>query len=130
MKKIKSEFGKGFIYNFILFVHHIDNLMHRRLYNISFILKKSQEERSKILCDNPKPRYDYGKDINEEVKWWIGTIVPIWGTEEKALSKEITLWMNGAKDHLYELEIPEKYKNHKIGKLCVWLKDFCLEMGK
>jgi hypothetical protein len=34
----------------------------------------------------------------------------------------ITIWASGAQDHLHELEIPEKYKGTKIGRLAEQIK--------
>jgi hypothetical protein len=69
METQTSEFGKGFIYNLILFSMH----------------------------------------------WWrhfesIETYKRIGETEEYGLER----WFNGASDHLYELEIPEQFKNKKV----------------
>lgn len=35
----------------------------------------------------------------------------------------ISMWANGAQDHLYGLEIPEKYKGTEIGRLSKQLKE-------
>lgn len=126
MKK-ESEFGKGFIYSLILFVHHMDNPTLHKVNNIAFVMRQNEEKRKQILNENPPDNANFG--FNKDVKWWYKKIMPIWGSPEKALSQEITLWMNGASDHLYELEIPNKFKGTKIEELSNWLKDFCLEMG-
>ena len=36
---------------------------------------------------------------------------------------------NGASDHLYEIEVPERWKRKKLGKKVKELQDFGLEMG-
>jgi hypothetical protein len=127
MKRRQSEFGKGFIYNLVLFVHHIDNLLSQRISNCAFVMKQTEERKEKILSEFPEKKYEYG--FNKEVKWWYEKIVPIWDSPEKALSQEIQLWASGASDHLYEMEIPPQFKRKKLGKLAGWLQDFGLEMG-
>ena len=75
-KEITSEFGKGFIYNLILFACHFER-----------------------------------------------TIIELKGKEDYGI------WFNGASDHLYELEIPEQWKNTKIGKKAKELQDLALDIG-
>ena len=76
MKKEKSDFGKGFVYNLILFAAHFDRNM-----------------------SGMKGLYKYN------------------------------LWFNGASDHLYEFEIPEKFKNTLLGKKARKLQKIALEIG-
>lgn len=75
MEKETSEFGKGFIYNLILFAKHFE-----------------REE-----CEGIKDTFATG------------------------------LWFNGAGDHLFELEIPEQWKNKEIGKKAIELQDFVIK---
>jgi len=77
---MKSEFGRGFIYNLILFSKH------------------------------------WWKHYDNLEKYYI---------TEKALE----MWFNGASDHLYELEIPERYKGTEIGRLAKWIQDKGLYWG-
>ena len=44
-------------------------------------------------------------------------------------SHAVEMHMNGASDHLYEIEVPEAWKKKKIGKLVKKLQDKGLEMG-
>lgn len=46
-----------------------------------------------------------------------------------SLSSAVEMHFNGASDHLYEIEIPEGWKNTKIGKLVKELQRYGLEMG-
>lgn len=80
-EKQTSDFGKGFIYNLILFSMHW------------WRWEKEKE---------------YYKD-NEE--------------------QGLEFWFNGASDHFYELDIPEQFKNTKIGKLAQKIKDNGLYFG-
>lgn len=124
---MKSEFGKGFIYNLMLFLNHFSNSTAEGIRNKQFVINKSSEERALILCDNPDGTHSYG--FNKDVKWWFETIVPIYGSPKAAIQAEITTWANGASDHLYELEIPEKWKETPIGQKASWIRDFGLDMG-
>ena len=62
--------------------------------------------------------------------WWrlledIKIYKEIGETEEFALK----MWFNGASDHLDELEIPEQFKDKKIGKLVEYIKEKGLRFG-
>ena len=127
MKKMESEFGKGLVYNLVLFIKHFENDQMTKINNISHVLNKTKAEQDKILCDNPTSSNNYG--FNKDVKWWFDNIVPIYGTPEKALSSNITTFMNGTSDHLYEIECPKKWKNHMIDKDIKELQDKALRMG-
>ena len=39
------------------------------------------------------------------------------------------LWFNGASDHFYELEVPEKWKKHAIGRLAKKIQTRALYLG-
>ena len=104
MKKETSEFGRGFVYNLILFAKHYEK-------HIKWVgeYKKIREEKEKL----PK-----------EVRTCAGKSIKIF-TDENALS----LAFNGSSDHFYELEIPKQWQGKKIGKLAKWLQDRCLYFG-
>lgn len=80
-QEVESEFGKGFIYNLILFAAHFERAFNRGIKPLDM------------------KYYQYG------------------------------LWFNGASDHLYELEIPEKWDNHEIGIKAKELRELALEIG-
>jgi hypothetical protein len=84
MNEEVSEFGKGFIYNLILFAKHW--------------WKRSEYSHAMKKINNP---------------------------EEDALE----LWFNGASDHLYELEIPEKFKGTEIEEIAKYIREKGLEFG-
>jgi len=85
-----SDFGKGFIYNLILFTKHYAEMQTKRE------LYKEMSERYPALFDE-----------NEAVQ----------------------LWFNGASDHFYEFEIPEKYKDTEISKIACYIRDKSLDAG-
>lgn len=127
MSRVTSDFGKGLAYNLALFMNHCGNQQITSIYNKHFFLQKSYEDKQKILSFNPPDTHNFG--WNDDVKWWIEKIVPIYGDEEKALSSEITLWANGATDHLYEIEVPDAWKKLAIAKKIKRLQDRGLEIG-
>lgn len=52
---------------------------------------------------------------SEEIRVWEKMRV-----EDPGLFSEkdaVSFWFNGAADHFYDLEIPEQWRNHKIGRL-------------
>ena len=127
MKKQRSDFGKGLVYNLVLFANHFSSSMAERIGQYNFVLSRPKEVQNKILVENPTSEYNYG--WNKEVLWWLNKIVPIYGSPEKALSHKIVLWVNGASDHLYEIEVPKQWKRKKVGKLINKLKNKGLKMG-
>lgn len=58
-----------------------------------------------------------------------------WWYEQKELYKGmhqrhvVELHMNGASDHLFGIEVPEKWKRTKLGKMVVKLQEYGLAMG-
>jgi len=111
-----SEFGKGFIYNLLLFNIHFYNNKAKNIDIYNFVMEMPLEQKQKVLVDDPEPKYDYG--WNKQAKFWFDKVVSIWDSFEKlALSEEIILWAGAARDHLDELQIPECWKDHEIGKL-------------
>lgn len=85
-----SDFGKGFIYNLILFTKHWAEM------RTKLDMYKKMRERSPDLFDE-----------NDAVQ----------------------LWFNGASDHFYEFEIPEKYKDTEIGKIALYIESKSLDAG-
>jgi len=85
--KIKTEedFGKGFVYNLILFAKHWKDI-----------------DRLLDFCKDPCVKFP----------------------EHYA----VFMWISGASDHLFGLEIPPKFKRKKIGKLAKWLQQRCFEL--
>jgi esterase/lipase superfamily enzyme len=64
-----------------------------------------------------------------------GTIYPLllWACHlERNKYKEkydYSMWFNGASDHLYELEIPKKWKNKPLGRKLKKLIDLAFDIG-
>lgn len=82
-----SEFGKGFVYNLVLFAKH----WWRHFEDL-----ERTNEMAKLYPN----------------LWTEGTL---------------DLWFNGAGDHFFEFEIPEKFKETEIGKLAKELRDEAIE---
>lgn len=125
---MKSDFGRGLTYCLGLFATHFDNNQMGDIDNIRNLLAHTGKDRKVILGGDPPPNLNYGKAMENAV-WWYKNIVPIYGTTERALSSSITTWANGATDHLYEMEVPEKWKGTKIDKKVSNLRDVGLAMG-
>ena len=129
MKKNKSEFGKGLVVCLAKFSEHFSNDQARQIYNRAFLLKKPQEEQDIILSGNPPPNLNYGTDMTDDLIFFMKKTVPIYGNIKSATSSSITLWANGASDHLYDIEIPLGKKWDKIRGVVDILKDKGLDMG-
>jgi hypothetical protein len=121
--EVHSEFGKGFIYNLLMFINHFggDAAMFSELRHIHFVMQMSEEERAKVLVDNPDPKHNYG--WNNQVKIWFESISPIHKTPEKAFSSWINLWVGTCQDHLHEIVCPDKYKETAIEVVLTRLTD-------
>ncbi len=120
-KKVNSsEFGRGFLYPLMLFACHLDAAMIQI------------EQYRQIREEAKKPKY-----IPAEKRWVIkyhGKVIkrinlsglysqlptkPIPSgmlTDDRALS----LWVNGASDHLYELEIPKGLPKPLARRIMQW----------
>lgn len=46
-----------------------------------------------------------------------------------SMSDAVESHFNGASDHLYEIDIPEEWKNTEVGRMIKQLQDYGLEMG-
>lgn len=128
MTEGKSEFGKGLVICLVKFAEHFENDMYNKIMSYNMFLKKSKEDIEKVRSTTPPPNLDYGY-INKQFDWWLDKIVPICGNPEKALSKEIELWLSGASDHLYEIECPEGKEWDEIRNEVIKLQNKGLEIG-
>ncbi len=127
--KEKSEFGKGLVVCLAKFYQHFALEMLNRIYFYKQCLKKSEEEQEKIRSENPPANLNYGRDKNKDFDYWMRETVPTCGGIEEAMSERITLWANGASDHLYEIEAPEGKEWSRIRKIIKELKEKGLNMG-
>lgn len=129
MSKEKSEFGKGLVVCLAKFSEHFSNSQITQIYNNTYLLKKTQKEQDIILSGNPPPNLNYGKDLTNEFVFFIKKTVPIYRSIERAMSSAITLWANGASDHLYEVETPLGKKWNTVRAVIDKLKEDGLDMG-
>ncbi len=109
---MKSDFGRGLIICLVKFAEHF---MSRQIDDISMIANWIKHPKNINRCE---PFY---KD------WEFG--VKNWGSKKGYLSSKITLWANGATDHLYEIEAPEIKGWEKIRTKVNKLKTIGLRMG-
>ena len=126
---MSSEFGKGLVVNLIKFYEHFSNDQMTRIHHSLFYLSKTDEEKEIILSDNPPDRLEYDKNDVAIMKYFRDVSLKIYQTEENAISQMITLWANGATDHLYEIEAPEGIEWARIRQYVKKLQDKGLEMG-
>jgi len=119
MKKEKNEFCRDLIVNLVKFYQHF-----RDKY-----LKKERSEFGKglVVC-LVKFYQHFSPEYLREIYIYKGVFSSHYG-EEKALSQGITLWANGASDHLYEIEAPEGKEWNETREKVKILQDSGLEMG-
>lgn len=125
-----SEFGKGLAVCLVKFAEH------RFMYNsMSFgifdkWINSSEEDRKEMLSDTPRPDLDYGFPHRKYLKWFVESADAIFnGDYNKKLSQEIEIFMNGASDHLYEIEVPEGEQWDNIRKMVSELRKKGLTIG-
>ena len=105
-KKEESEFGRGLVVCLLHFANHWSNYMWEQI-------RKLEQARQ-----GHEP-------IPEEEK----SSLNIRGNIENLISSRITLWANGATDHLYEMEAPTSPEWSIVASKVKLLKDMGLDMG-
>lgn len=128
MKK-QSEFGKGLVVCLTKFYQHFAEQSLRNIYFYKKCSEKSEEDQEKIRSGNPPNNLNYGRDRNEGFDFWMSKMVPIRGSIEETITSDVTLWANGASDHLYEIETPKGDDWKEIRKIVKQLKEKGLNMG-
>lgn len=126
---MKSDFGKGLVICLTKFSEHFENHYIRELQIIKSYLKENKKNKELMTSPNPPSGLNYGVPHMDNLRFFMEKEVPISGSVEKALSQKIELWANGATDHLYEIEVPEKFRNTVLGKKIIKLQDKGLEIG-
>ena len=128
--KEKSEFGKGLVICLVKFANHFSNRNTEKIYDLKLYYDSNKEKRKEMLKENPKSSCNYGKRFHENIRFYIQDMLPIHnGNLEDLISHEITLWANGATDHLYEIEVPNGKSWNEIRTKVKELKDKGLQMG-
>lgn len=131
MKKEQSEFGKGLVICLVKFAEHI--YQHGFLFKIRIykkFIEQTPENRELMISNNPPSNLNFGFLFMQELKHFVEIADEVYkGNYEEYLSHEIELWMNGASDHLYKIEVPEGKDWDKIRKKVNYLRDKGLDMG-
>ena len=120
MKKEKGKFCKDLIVSLVKFYRH---LMHKY-----FRKEKSQFGKGLLVC-LVKFHQHFSPEYLKEINICKEALSSYYGNEEKALSRGITLWANGASDHLYEIEAPEGKEWNEVREKVKILQDSGLKMG-
>lgn len=119
MKKEKNEFCRDLIVDLAKFYQHFINKYFKK--------EKSQFGKGLVVC-LVKFYQHFSSEYLREIYICKGVFSSMYG-EEKALSRGITLWANGASDHLYEIETPEGKEWNEIREKVEILQNSGLEMG-
>ena len=120
MRKEKGKFCSDLIVNLVKFYQHF----------IDKYLKKEKSEFGKglVVC-LAKFYQHFSPEYLKEINICKEALSSYYGNEEKALSQGITLWANGASDHLYEIEAPGGEEWEEVRQKVKELQDSGLEMG-
>jgi len=119
MKKEKGKFCRDLIVSLVKFYRHLIHKYFRK--------EKSQFGKGLVVC-LVKFHQHFSPEYLKEIYICKGVFSSLYG-EEKALSRGITLWANGATDHLYEIEAPEGKEWNEIREKVKILQDSGLKMG-
>ena len=126
---VKSEFGKGFVVCLSKFYQHFG---YDSLTNIRFcekMMKLSKEDIEKVISGNPPANLNYGTERSNAFKFFYTKEISVWGSAEKAMNQKVSLWANGASDHLYEIEVPKGKRWDRFREPVKKLQNIALDMG-
>lgn len=125
----RSEFGRGLVICLAKFYEHFGTEMLARIHFNKQCSDMSEEDQEKIISSNPPSHLDYGRNKNDSYRFFKTKSVPIYGSVEKTISGDVTLWAKGASDHLYEIKAPSGNEWKEIRKLVKELTHKGLNMG-
>ena len=131
-KKAKSEFGKGLTVCVGKFLAHYENGMLANPMFCVLIMENKDKQTQKDMADgkkmDAKHSYDFGK-MHYWRYFYAKTYSIYEGDFEKSLSQDLSLFMNGASDHLYGIEVPKAWEKKKIAKMVKELQNKALDIG-
>ena len=116
----KSEFGRGLVICLMKFSEHSSNDMARQIYDVHSFYNDLKGDEVKLK--------DQSARFQINVDSFKGSI-KIYGTVEKALASLIEMWASGASDHLYDIEVPDQWKDSYLARKVSDLQHFGLEIG-
>ena len=119
MKKDKGKFCSDLIVNLVKFYQHFINKYFKK--------EKSQFGKGLVVC-LVKFHQHFSPEYLKEINICKEALSSYYG-DEKALSRGITLWANGASDHLYEIKTPGGKEWEGVRQKVKELQDSGLEMG-
>lgn len=110
---MNSEFGKGLVYNLVLFAMHCDNEFASEIRGLNFVI-------------HMKDVTEYDRTIFDALNT-IEAYKDIYPNPADLLRHRINMWANGASDHLYEIKtnVGDKELKKKLEEL----KTLGLDMG-
>ena len=134
--KAKTEFGGGLAVCLVKFARHFENDMAQRI-------RTAHAYATQIINTGGTATLEELKNIDitrlNHIRLFVACEMKVQIEMEPALAREeqykralshlITLWANGATDHLYEMKVPPGMEKTKLGKAIVKLKSAGLDMG-
>ncbi len=119
MKKRRVNL-QGLIVNLVKIYQHFINKCFKK--------EESEFGRGLLVC-LVKFYQHFSPEYLEIINIYKEALASYCGDEKRALSRGITLWANGASDHLYEIEAPEGKGWEEVRQKVKELQDSGLEMG-
>lgn len=128
--KNRTEFGKGLVVCLAKFAQHLNNEQRLDLSFYKMYIDFKPRTRKMLLSLKPPDKFNFGPDKQKKMRFFVEKANAIYkGNLEKALSSEIFMFMNGASDHLYDIEVPESKDWNKIRTKVKELQHLGLQMG-
>jgi hypothetical protein len=116
----QSDYGRGLIVNLIKFAEHLEDDRAQKIRNIWFWHNKLKED------DDDLKHYDI--HLQRDVELFKKIELVVHKNFKKAFSSVVHMWIYGASDHLYDIEVPSRIGT-KLGKKIILLRHFGLELG-
>jgi len=117
-QKEESEFGKGLVVNLVKFSEHFSNDNAENCYHVDYWIKHPDIDLEK-----------YDIHLQRSIEMFQAVYLRTEGDKEHGLSSMIELWANGATDHLYDLQVPKKWKGTELDIKVSQLREFGLRLG-
>jgi hypothetical protein len=116
-----SEFGKGLVVCLTKFAEHFENRWAEQISSVHTFYYIYKGDKAKLS--------ELDRQIRRDAEDFEAVQLAVHKNVDEALSSLIELWANGATDHLYDIEVPEDWKENEIGKKVAELQKLGLAMG-
>jgi hypothetical protein len=130
-KEERSEFGKGLVVCLAKFRSHYDNSLFQNASFCNMVIKKKSEKEKKEMAEGTAGSENtYDKRLMDYWKYFYKKTKEIYDIDyKKSLSSDLSMFMSGASDHLYNIEVPKIFIGSRIEDMVKELQDKALDIG-